>query len=75
MGSIPIQKVPIWSVYGGIGHVVMSRDVLAFLGTRWACGVVGNMRGFQAERPKRICRKCREALERGDLVWAKEGGE
>ena len=41
------------------------------MGTRLACGIIGNMRGFQTERPKRICKRCREAVEQGLLRYAK----
>ena len=65
------DSIPLWSVERGIGHVVLSRHLGSALGTRLACGIIGNMRGFQTERPKRICKRCREAVEQGLLRYAK----
>ena len=66
--SVTVEQVKHWHVFAGVGHVVSAR-----LGTGWlelACGTVctGDATG---ERPKRVCRKCRERLK--DAVPVADG--
>lgn len=63
---ISVEQVPMWSVDRGIGHVVAWCD---YANSRvfTACGVFGNLPEPTGDRPKRICRKCRENLKRAKL--------
>jgi hypothetical protein len=56
---ITIEQVPMWGIDRGIGHIVLRSD------TRWtstACGVHGTGYSLTKRQPKKICSKCRAAL-------------
>jgi hypothetical protein len=61
MSDITIDDIKLWLVRQGIGCIV-----LATLGGGWVATACGSLRTGDAveQRPKRICRKCREALPR-----------
>jgi hypothetical protein len=71
---ITIADVPMWCYYpSNIGHIVMVGDARSY--TTTACGSWGNVfNGYTSERPKRICKRCREVVEQGKLEWSKNGG-
>lgn len=66
--SISIEQVPQWYVDNGIGHAVASISSGAVY---TACQMLVFGGDTQPERPKRICRKCRKALESAMLQEAK----
>lgn len=62
-GRYTIEDVPAWMTDRGIGHIIAGPGFGSGW-ARWACGVQTPCRdGGEKERPKRICRKCRAALD------------
>lgn len=61
---IAIGEVVHWLKIGAIHHVLMREDSNSPL--RWvtACDTAGNIgKRLNARHPRRVCRKCREALK------------
>jgi hypothetical protein len=59
---ITLSDVKVWGMFRGIGHVVMSHDAYSMLGTQTACNSIGNVWTITRRRPRRICKRCRAAL-------------
>ena len=58
-----IDDVPAWMVDRGVGHIVAGPALSGW--ARWACGVSTpyGTDDILTARPRRICKKCRDALD------------